>query len=82
MLDVNALKGILKSDLIALFNDCKSGDGLTEEVYADRMAEILAQVIPYIVDNAEVNPGIDVTGGTQTGGSLVGAKTIAKGKLS
>jgi hypothetical protein len=73
MLDVNALKGLLKSDLIALFNDCKSGDGLTEEVYADRMAEILAQVVSYIKENAAVSPGTDWIAGGQY--PVVGAPT-------
>lgn len=59
MLDVNALQDLLKNDLILLYTDCKTGDGLTEEVYANRMAEIIAQVVPYIKDNTAVLPGTD-----------------------
>jgi hypothetical protein len=65
MLDVNALKGLLKSDLRALYDDCKNGDGISDEAFADRMAEIIAQVVSYIKENAAVSPGADWIAGGQ-----------------
>jgi hypothetical protein len=45
-------------------------------------AEQLAKAIDDQIKTAEVNAGIDVAGGTQSGGPLVGSKTSAKGSLS
>jgi hypothetical protein len=42
----------------------------------------LAKAIDDQIKTAEVNPGIDVEGGTQSGGSLTGAKTSSKGSIS
>jgi hypothetical protein len=65
VLDVDDLKGILKTDLTALYTDCKTGDGVSEEDFAGRMAGIIARVIPYITKNAAVFPGTDWIAGGQ-----------------
>jgi hypothetical protein len=55
-----------------------SGAPKTNQWYAEQ----LAKAIDDQIKTADVNAGIDVAGGTQSGGSLVGAKTAAKGSLS
>jgi hypothetical protein len=45
-------------------------------------AEQLAKAITDQIKTAEVESGISVQGGTQSGGSLVSATTSAKGKIS
>jgi hypothetical protein len=55
-MDADALKGILKPELLMLYTDSEGGEGISGEVFADRMAEIISKVIPYIQDNAEVPP--------------------------
>jgi hypothetical protein len=46
------------------------------------LADQLAKAFDDQIKTAEVNPGIDVSGGTQSGGSLTGAKTSSKGSIS
>jgi hypothetical protein len=65
MLDANALKGLLKTDLIALYEDCNSDAGVSAEGFVDRMAGIISKVIPYIKENAGVTPGEDWLAGGQ-----------------
>jgi hypothetical protein len=48
----------------------------------DWLAEKLAKAVDDQIKTAEVNTGIAVTGGTASGGPLVGASTSAKGSLS
>jgi hypothetical protein len=45
-------------------------------------AEQLAKAIDDQIKTADVNAGIGVAGGTQSGGPPAGAKTSAKGSLS
>jgi hypothetical protein len=48
----------------------------------DWLAEKLAKAVDDQIKTADVNAGIAVSGGTQTGGALTGAATSAKGSLS
>ena len=71
----------LKTALLSVFNAMDAAAGgapKTNEWYAGELAKAITNQIK----TAEVNVGIDVTGGTQSGGALVGAKTAAKGSLS
>ena len=71
----------LKSELLSIFSAmdaAAAGTPKTNDWYAGELAKAITNQIK----TAEVNAGIDVTGGTQSGGSLVGAKTAAKGSLS
>jgi hypothetical protein len=54
------------------------GTPKTNQWYAER----LAKAIDDQIKSAEVETGIAVQGGAQTGGSLVSAMTSAKGKIS
>jgi hypothetical protein len=66
MLDSNTLKTALKGDLTALFNECKDGEGLPEEEYADKLAGLIAaRVVEHITANAAVSPGLDWKAGGQ-----------------
>ncbi|GHU01863.1 hypothetical protein FACS1894147_02550 [Spirochaetia bacterium] len=76
-LDESALASALETIFEAM-SAASSGMPKDNKWYAAEMAKAITDQIK----TADVNPGIDVTGGTQTGGSLVGAKTAAKGTLS
>jgi hypothetical protein len=67
------LKGIFRQ-----MRESAGGTPKDDDWYADQ----LAKAIDDQIKTAEVNPGIDVTGGTQSGGPLVGAKTAARGAIS
>jgi hypothetical protein len=71
----------LKTSLLAIFNAMDAaaeGTPKTNEWYAGEMAKAITDQIK----TAEVETGIAVQGGTQSGGPLVGAATSAKGKIS
>jgi hypothetical protein len=51
------LKDILKPRLIALYEKSRTGNGISDDEYADELADIIAGVIPYIQDNASVPAG-------------------------
>jgi hypothetical protein len=66
MLDSNTLKTALKGDLITLFTECKEGEGITEDEYAEKLADLIAtRVIEHITQNAAVAPGLDWIAGGQ-----------------
>jgi hypothetical protein len=67
------LKGIFKQ-----MRDNADGQPKDDDWYADQ----LAKAIDDQIKTADVDPGIAVSGGTQSGGSLVGATTSVKGTLS
>jgi hypothetical protein len=69
----DALKGIYKE-----MGDAASGSP-KDDIW---LAEKLAKAITDQIKTAEVNAGIAVSGGTQSGGGLVGTATSAKGSLS
>jgi hypothetical protein len=71
----------LKTSLLAIFNAMDAaaeGTPKTNEWYAGELAKAITDQIK----TAEVEAGIAVQGGTQSGGPLVSAKTSAKGKIS
>jgi len=71
-----ALASVLKS----IFKQMRDSAGTApkdDDWYADQ----LAKAIDDQIKTAEVQPGITVTGGTQTGGSLVNAATSAVGVI-
>jgi hypothetical protein len=70
----DALKKALKDDLITLFADCKEGEGMAEEDYADNLAGIIAKrVIEHITKNAAITPGPDwLAGGYKVTGGATG----------
>jgi hypothetical protein len=59
------LKGILKPELDALYEDSNTGEGISSQVFADRMAEIISHVVTYIQDKAEVPPDTSWIAGGQ-----------------
>jgi hypothetical protein len=67
------LKGIFKN-----MRDNSGGTPKDDDWYAEQ----LAKAIDDQIKTADVDPGIAVSGGTQSGGSLVGAQTSAKGTIS
>jgi hypothetical protein len=67
------LKGIFKQ-----MRDNSGGTPKDDDWYADQ----LAKAIDDQIKTADVDAGIAVSGGTQSGGSLVGAKTSDIGSLS
>jgi hypothetical protein len=71
MLDSSTLKTMLKNDLVALYEDCNSGNGISDEDFADQMATTMVKIMTYIKDNAKVSPGTGWQAGpyTITGGS-------------
>lgn len=73
------IKANIKSDLNSLYNDCSTGSGLTQEQFADRMADIIKDAIlsadvnstltPVTASVTVAGPGTyPVVGGTSTGG--------------
>jgi hypothetical protein len=71
----------LKTSLLAIFNAMDAAaEGMpkTNEWYSGE----LAKAITAQIKTAEVESGIAVQGGTQSGGPLVGAATSARGKIS
>jgi hypothetical protein len=71
------LAGKLKIIFQAMW-DARGTEPKTYEWYAGE----LARDITAHIKTAEVNTGIEVQGGTQTGGSLTGARTTTKGTIS
>ncbi|MDR3356036.1 MAG: hypothetical protein LBO04_02500 [Spirochaetaceae bacterium] len=70
----------LKTSLLAIFNEMDEAateEPKTNEWYAGKLAKAITDHIK----TAEAAAGIDVQGGTQTGGALVGAATSANGKI-
>jgi hypothetical protein len=67
------LKGIFKQ-----MRDNSGGEPKDDDWYAEE----LAKAIDDQIKTADVDIGIAVSGGTQSGGNLVGAATSAKGTLS
>jgi len=67
-----ALKGIFRQ-----MREAASTSPKDDDWYADQ----LAAAIDTQIKTAEVQPGIAVQGGTQTGGSLVNAQTSAVGVI-
>jgi hypothetical protein len=51
------LKDILKPGLIALYEKSRAGNGISDDEYADELAAVIAEVIPYIQDHAVVPVG-------------------------
>jgi hypothetical protein len=66
-------KGIFKT-----MRDSAGDEPKDDDWYAEKMAKAIDDQIK----TADVNAGIAVSGGTQSGGSLVGAQTSAIGSLS
>jgi hypothetical protein len=75
-LDESTLAGALK-DIAAQMRNAASGTPKDDDWYAEQMAKAITDQIK----TAEVAEGIDVAGGTASGGSLVGTKTSTKGRL-
>jgi hypothetical protein len=76
-LNDSSFAAVLKGIFDAL-DAAASGTPKDNEWYAAQ----LAKAIDDQIKTAEVNPGIDVDGGTQSGGSLAGAKTSSPGSIS
>jgi hypothetical protein len=55
-MDAAELKGLLKTDLDALYADSEDGEGISGQAFAERMAGIISKVVTYIQDKAEVPP--------------------------
>jgi hypothetical protein len=53
----SGLKSVVKPKLTALYKKCNAGAGISDDAYADEMAGIIAAVVSYIQDNAEVPAG-------------------------
>jgi len=54
-MDADALKANLKTDFILIFNACNAGAGMSQEDYADMIAEaISSRVVEHITGNAMV----------------------------
>ena len=67
-MNANTLKADLKGDLIAIFNLCDEGKGMTREEYADKIAgSISSRIVHHITANAEVKT--DVSGSSEVSGS-------------
>jgi hypothetical protein len=76
-LEESVLADALKSIGAEMRNAASSGNPKDDGWYAEQ----LAKAITGQIKTAEVAEGIDVAGGTASGGSLVAAKTSAKGRL-
>jgi hypothetical protein len=76
-LNDTALAGVLK-DIFRQMRDNAGGSPKDDDWYAEQLAKAVTDQIK----TADVNAGIAVSGGTASGGSLVGAATSAKGSLS
>jgi hypothetical protein len=76
-LEESVLADALKSIGAEMRNTASSGSPKDDDWYAEQMAKAITAQIK----TAEVAEGIDVAGGTASGGPLVGAVTSAKGKL-
>ena len=76
-LNESALESVLKSIFLEMKNSA-GGTPKDDDWYAGRLAKAITDQIK----TADVNAGIAVAGGTQTGGALTGAATSAKGSLS
>ena len=68
------VKATIKASLLNLYNQCKIDDGLTEDEFADNMADIIRNAILSANVTTTLTPGTaiagpyPVTGGASTGG--------------
>jgi hypothetical protein len=60
----SALKSLLKTKLVALYEKCNEGEGVSADEYADSLADIIADIVPYIKGNATVSTTVTGTAGT------------------
>jgi hypothetical protein len=55
-MSAGTLKANLKTDLLPIFTACNTGPGISDEDYADRIAEAIASnVVEHITNSAEVS---------------------------
>jgi len=67
------VKATIKAALVSLYNDARGDDPMSDDTFADRMADIVRNAIL----SAQVNSGITVTTPDTINGSTTGTGTLS-----